>query len=177
MATQTALMTFAEFERMSEPREGHYELHHGLLIHMPPRKKGHVRVQQALLNLLMPPARGKGFVTNEFPFRPSPEYEAWQADVAFVTKDRWDRDDSDYFAGAPDLVIEVLSKSNTMDEILERQQTCLAHGCVSFWTVDPVRRMVLVTDRAGVTVTYGESSEAPLPPELGGSIAVGSIFA
>ena len=34
--------------------------------------------------------------------------------------------------GAPELVVEVLSPGNAMDEILERQGMCLANGCVSF---------------------------------------------
>jgi hypothetical protein len=64
-----------------------------------------------------------------------------------------------------------------MDEMLDRQQICLAHGCISFWTVDPARRLVLVTGPAGVTVTYAGSSRAPLPDILGGAIDVSSIFA
>jgi len=36
------------------------------------------------------------------------------------------RINNDYFLGAPDFAIEVLSRSNTMDEILERQDICFA---------------------------------------------------
>src|ERR1700694_4500795 len=94
---QAGFMTFDEFLSLPEPPQGHCELHHGQVVFMPPRKRLHVKIQQTLLELLWPLTRDKGFVTNEFPFRPAPEYEAWQADVAFVSKDRWEREEGDYF--------------------------------------------------------------------------------
>jgi len=175
-STETGLMTIEEFLTKPDPPEGHYELHHGQLILMPPRKKLHVKIQQALLDLLSPLVHGHGFITNEFPFRPTPQHEAWQADVAFVLRDRWDRDTNDYFLGAPDLVIEVLSKSNTMDEILDRQDICLSNGSLSFWTIVPNRRLVLVTTPDRKTVTYNIGSSVTLPEPLTGAVAVASIF-
>jgi len=161
------LLSVAEFEKLPDPPAGSYELHHGQLALTPHRKKSHVKIQQTLFDLLAPHARGRGFLTVEFPFRPASEYESWVAGVAFVAAHRWDRDDNDYFLGAPDLVIEVLSESNTMDEMLDRQQTCLANGCASFWTVDPKRWLILVTNQAGITVTFDGSSSVPLPETFG----------
>jgi Uma2 family endonuclease len=158
--------------KLPDPSTGHYELHHGRLVQTPPRKKIHVKVRHALFDLLSPSTRGQGFLGIEFPFRPGPEYESWIADVAFVAQDRWDRDENDYFLGAPDLVIELLSESNTMDEMLDRQNVCFANGCVSFWTVDPKRRVVMITNPKGVTVTVNESSTAQMPQPLSGSIDV-----
>ena len=54
-----------------------------------------------------------------------------------------------------------------MYEMLDRQQTCLAHGCAAFWTVDPKRRMILVTNPAGITVTFDLSASVPLPEAFG----------
>jgi Uma2 family endonuclease len=170
-------MTFAEFLMLPDPPAGHYELHHGEVVLMPPRKRLHVKIQQALLELLLPLTRDRGFMTIEFPFRPEPEYEAWQADVAFVANDRWEKDDVDYFSGAPDLVIEVLSASNTMDEILDRQDACLSNACTAFWTVDPKRQLVLVTTPARKTLTFDRSMSIPLLEQLGGTIPVAAIFA
>ena len=177
MSIETRLMTFAEFEKLSDPPAGHYELHHGQPVLMPPRKKLHMQIQQALLDLLTPLARGRGFITNEFAFRPAPEHEAWQADVGFVAQERWDNDDNDYFLGAPDFVIEVLSASNTMYEILERQEICFASGCSAFWTVDPKRRTVMVTTADRRTVTYDSLMNMPLPPAIAKElIEVAAIF-
>jgi Uma2 family endonuclease len=58
--------------------------------------------------------------------------------------------------GAPDLAIEVLSPSNTVDEITEKMSVCMANGCVSFWIVDPRRTRVSVTE-GDVTKHYGVS--------------------
>ena len=176
MSVDAGLTTFAEFEKFPDPVAGHYELHHGQVVLMPPRKKVHMQIQQVLFDLLSPLLGGLGFLTIEFAFRPAPEYEAWQCGIGFALQDRWDKDDHEYFLGAPDLVIEVLSASNTMDEILERQAICLANGCRAFWTVDPKRRTVMLTNPSGVTVTYTASSSVPLPDPLPGSIEVAEIF-
>jgi Uma2 family endonuclease len=172
---QTGLVTFEEFAVLPDPPGGYYELHHGQVVFMASRKRPHAIIQEALLELLLPRTRGKGFLTVEFPFRPEPEYESWQADVAFVTKQRWDNA-SDYFFGAPDLVIEVLSPSNTKAEILERQEVCLSNGCKAFWIVDPKRRLMRVTGVDRKTVTYDCSMSVPLPEPLSGTIPVAAIF-
>ena len=136
-----------------------------------------MQIQQALLDLLSPLARGRGFITNEFPFRPTPEHEAWQADVGFVVEDRWQQDKNDYFLGAPDFVIEVLSAGNAMDEILERQEICFANGCSAFWTVDPKRRTVMATTADRKTVTWNSNMKLPVPATMGEAIIeVAAIF-
>jgi Uma2 family endonuclease len=171
----TGLVTFEEFQKLPDPPGGHYELHHGQIVFMPPRKRVHAIIQQGLANLLTPMAHGKGFVTVEFPFRPQPECECWEADVGFVTKERWENT-QDYLAGAPELTIEVRSPSNTDAEILDRLEVCLSNGCVAFWVVDSKRRLVHVTGVDRKTVTYDCSMSVPLPEPLGGSIPVAAIF-
>lgn len=177
MDTVTGLMTFAEFVSVPDPATGHHELHHGQLVLMPRRKKSHATIQQALLDLLSPLVQGRGFITIEFPFRPAPEYQAWQADVAFVSQERWEQDDNEYFLGAPDFVVEVLSASNTMEEILDRQEVCFANGCSTFWTPDAKRRTVMVTTADRKTVTYEAFMDVPLPANVAEAvIPVAAIF-
>jgi hypothetical protein len=48
------LLTFAEFVKLSDPLTGQYELRHGRLVHRPPRKKLHLKIQHALFDLLSP---------------------------------------------------------------------------------------------------------------------------
>ena len=176
MRVQTELMSFAEFEKVADPPEGRYELHHGQIAHMPPRKKEHVKAQQALFELLLPVLRGLGFLAPEFPFRPASEFEAWQAGIGFVWEARWKADQNDYFWGAPDFVIEVLSKSNTMDEILDRQDICFGHGCQMFWTVDPKRRIVIAATPDRRTITFDASMAIAVPFALDHLILVAQIF-
>jgi Uma2 family endonuclease len=173
MGTVQTFTTFDEFLNLPDPPSGHLELHHGQVILVPPRKHRHAEIQQALLELLQPLTRGRGFLTIEFPFR-TPGHEAWQADVGFVREDRR-AGITDYLMGAPDLVIEVLSPSNTVDEINDKMDICMASGCLSFWVVDPKRRLVSVTE-GDVTRQYRVPASIPLPEPLEGTIPVAAIF-
>jgi Uma2 family endonuclease len=172
---QTRLVTFAEFEQLPDPPVGYLELHHGQVVLIPSRKKLHVRIQQALLVLLRP-LDDFGFLSGHHPFRPAPEYESWTADIGFVAQARWDADHHEYFMGAPDLVIEVLSRSNTMDEVLDRQDVCLSNGCLSFWVVDPKRQVIMVTAPDRTTWTYGRQNQVPLPGPWNGTVEVAAVF-
>jgi Uma2 family endonuclease len=172
MGTIQTFTTFDEFLNLPDPPSGHLELHHGQVILVPPRKHRHAEIQQAILELLLPLTRGKGFLTNEFPFR-APGHEAWQADVGFVREERR-AGITDYLMGAPDLVIEVLSPSNTVDEINDKMDVCMANGCRSFWVVDPKRGLVSVTE-GDVTRQYRATASIPLPEPLEGTIPVAAI--
>jgi len=118
-----------------------------------------------------------GVVQMEMAFRPTPEHEVWQADVGCISVERdAATGDDECLMGAPELVVEVLSPSNTMDEILERQGICLANGCVAFWTVDPKRQIVLVTTPDRRTVVFDRQELLPLPKPLHGGIEIAKVF-
>ena len=81
----------------------------------------------------------------EVSFRPFPEHELWAADVAYLSAARFRQaDPEDNIQGAPDLVIEVLSPSNTASEMLDRERICLANGAREFWVVDPASCLIRV---------------------------------
>jgi Uma2 family endonuclease len=163
-------MTFAEFEKLPE-QELRQELRHGEVVDVAPPKQGHKVIQRRLRRLLEVAAADVGDVDSEVGFRPVGEHEYRIADVAFVTKDRWAGIPVD---GSPELVIEVLSPSNTATEMLDKKQICLEDGSVEFWEVDPKRRQVEVTSREGRAATYRAGQQIPL--FFGGSIAVDAIF-
>jgi Uma2 family endonuclease len=173
--TVQAFTTFDEFLKLPNPPAGHLELHHGEVIVVPPRKYRHAKIQYALLKLLEPLLSHYGVVMSEFPFR-VPGHEACQADIGFVREDR-DREAeiSDFMMGAPDLVVEVLSPSNSMDDMNDKMDVCMANGCLSFWVVDPKRRVVSVTEGL-VTKHYLESMSIPLSDPFRGTISVAAIF-
>ena len=89
----------------------------------------------------------KWVVELEMAFRPLPEYQVWQADVGCVSakRDKATGDD-EYLMGAPELIGEVLSPSNTRSEINDKMSISLNNRCVSFWVVDPKRKLVSVTE-------------------------------
>jgi Uma2 family endonuclease len=156
MSVHTGVLTVEEFLKLPDPKEGHNELHHGELAHMPPRKKLHMKTQQTLFGLLLPLVEGRGFLTIEFAFRPASELEMWQADLGFVSQERWDKDTNEYSLGSPELVVEVLSPGNTAQEINEKMRICMANGCVSFWVVDAKCKLVSVTE-GNITKHYTET--------------------
>jgi len=113
----------------------------------------------------------------EMPFRPLPEFEYWQADVAFVSRTRWDRTPDDkHLEGAPDLVIEVLSPSNSATEILDRRKICLENGSREFWLADIEHRQIEFSTPDGRSLTYKPGQAIPLffAPEA--ALPAGSIF-
>lgn len=168
-------MTFAEFEQIPNPPGGVYELHHGELIKAVYPEFRHVRTRCQLRRLLesLSESAANVIVVDKMPFRPLPEYEGWRADLAFLSKARWDRID-EYLFGAPELVIEVLSRSGTAAEILEKRKLCLENGSQEFWTVDPMRGHVEISTPDGHTITYKPGQKIPLL--FGGRLAVDSIF-
>jgi Uma2 family endonuclease len=172
--TTSKLMTFAEFDRIPNPQGSRYELHHGELINVPFPEFPHIRAQWQLRRLLEGAAGSAGVVDKEIPYRPLPEHECWSADVAYVSKERWDAINR-YLMGAPDLVVEVLSPSNTAAEMIDKRNVCLENGSREFWVVDTDHRQVEVSTPDGHTITYKSGQEIPL--FLGGHLAVDSIFA
>src|SRR5262249_23682635 len=104
-----------------------------------------------------------GIVDIEFAFRAVPEHDLRVAAVACVSGER-ERSipADDNLAGAPDLVIEVLSPSNTAAEIYDKEKLCLENGAQEFWVIDPDRRQVKVSTPDGHTVTWHCGQEIPL---------------
>ena len=144
---------------------------------MPPPKHRHYDIQRRLLHLLGPIAAGHGVVGTEFGFRPVTEHEFWLADVVFVSQARYDAiDPEDNFHGVPELVIEVLSPSNTVSEIGEKEAMCLEHGCLEFWIVDPKRQTVKVSTPDRKTIAYVRGDRIPLHILHDGELAVSDIF-
>jgi Uma2 family endonuclease len=167
MSTTAALTTVEEFLRLPEPRAGHYELHHGEVVLIAPPKWGHEEIQERVRELLKRSIGDRGTVRVEMAFRPIPEFEVWRADVGVVGKERAERTNRDgYLQGAPDLVVEVLSPSNTAQEINDKMAICLQHGCLSFWVIDDNLKEVKITE-GDITRRY--TAPAAITSEIAGA--------
>jgi Uma2 family endonuclease len=177
MATSTTrLITVAEFMQLPEADGCRHELRHGELVALPPPKLRHTFVQRTLMLLFENAAADAGSAYMELGFRPLAEYEFRYADVAWASKERWKgQDPNSYFRGVPELVVEVLSPSNTVAEMIEKERLCLENGAREFWVVDIEHRLVRVSTPDGLTVTYKADQEIPLL--FGGKLAIDSIFA
>jgi Uma2 family endonuclease len=175
-AAEPLLITVEQYRRIPEREDVTQELHWGRVITLTRPKARHVKLQSRLVRLLRPKAEPLGYVESELPFRALPEYDLRAADVAFVSRERWDAvDDNDDLHGAPELVIEVLSRSNTPAKMQELAALCLSAGAYEFWMVDTKGQTVSVTRRDGATVVYGEEDRIPLPI-FGGDLKVADIF-
>jgi Uma2 family endonuclease len=169
-------MTFEEFAQLPEPQGFRYELHHGEVVEVPPPKIKHVRVQYQLRVWIEKACGPDAVVLTEMPYRPLPEHEYWVADVAYMPRERWDRI-KEYLFGVPELVVEVLSPSNTASEMRDKRKLCLANGAAEFWVVDPEQREVEISTPDGRSVIYGPGQQIPLFFAAGAHITVDAIFA
>jgi Uma2 family endonuclease len=179
MAVTTSPVTIEEYSNLPED-DGpvYHELRHGELVAVARAKVKHQMIQSRLRRLLEPLAPPAALVEVEVSFRALPQYELRVADVAYVSSERWAMaDPEDYIQGAPDLVIEVLSPSNTAAELYDKEKLCLNNGAKEFWVVDPDRRQVKVSTPDGHTITWQSGQEIPLLLFSGASVAVDAIFA
>lgn len=159
-----ARVTIEQFLQLPEPKSGHYELHHGEVVLMAPPKLRHEQLQERIRALLKGALGKRGIVRVEMSFQ-APENEFWRADVGVITPEREKQTPLDgYLRGAPDLVVEVLSPSNTVEEIIEKMHVCLENGCASFWVVNDKRKQVEVTGKDFVTqrLNVGDAIHADL---------------
>lgn len=170
--TPTRLMTVEEYDLIPNPPEGVYELYHGELVKVGFPKSPHLKGRRQLRRLLENAAGDAGVVEDEMPFRPLPEYECWAADVAFVSHGRWDNM-GDWLMGAPELVVEIISPSNSLPKLRDKARICLENGCREFWIVNIPRRQVQVLTASGeILLISGQS----IPLFFGGAIVVDEIF-
>ena len=178
MAATTTQLTVEEFRRLPEDSGGVYhELRNGEIVAVARPKLKHHLIQARLRDLLEATAPEGSFVEYRMAFRALPEYELRVADVAYLTAERFRQaDPEDNIRGAPDIVIEVLSPSNTVAEIYDKEKLCLENGAKQFWVVDPDQRQVKVSAPDGRTVTYQVGQEIPLDL-FGANLAVDAIFA
>jgi Uma2 family endonuclease len=100
-------------------------------------------------------------------------------DIAFLAKSRPPHDRAEpWYAGAPDLAIEIVSPSQSHPSVMAKAQDWITAGAQEVWLVDPENRTVEVL-RAGsnqIALLGSEMVlESPLVP--GFSVKVGEIFA
>ena len=157
--TETKLITVEEFARIPDPPGGCYELHHGELVLVPPPVFKHYKTQRDFMHILERICTG-WFVGTELPFRPLPA----------IPETGW-------LDGAPDLVIEILSPSNTAQEMIDREHIWPQGGCREFWVVDLRRRIIRVSTHDGHPRTSSKADEIPLDRFVPAKLSVAEVFA
>jgi len=178
MGTLPALMTVEQFQALPLDDGPHvHELHHGEVVTMTRPKSKHYKLQARLADLLRLRAGDQGFIGIEVPFRAVPQFDLRVADVAFVSRERWDAVDPEAnLRGAPEMVIEVKSESNTWNELRERASLCLANGCQDFWIVDENAQTITAIAPNGGVVQHSGADRIPLPMFGGEGLRVADVF-
>ena len=177
MSTATKLLTVEEFNAIPNPPGGVYELFNGQLVFVGYPEIGHKRCQRKIRQALETLIDASWVVQEEFPYRAAAEYQMWAADVALLRSTRY-REIRRWLEGAPELVVEVLSPSNTFAEMETKAALCLANGAKEFWMVNPDRRSVTVYGPGMQSNRFVEGQSLSLAGVLGGGeLSVSAIFA
>ena len=177
MAALPDLITVEQYRRLPDDGVHLYELHQGEIAEVTQPKAGHWKLQRRLERLLQPKLASFGEVGIEFAYRAIPEFDLRAADVAAVSKARFEAMDSeDHLRGAPELVIEVISSSNTKSKLRELVSLCLAKGAVEYRFVDRKKKSVTVMRKDGSSTVYEPGSAIPLAAFGSDLLPVTAIF-
>jgi len=178
MAALPNLITVHEFRELPKGGEYAYELHHGEVVPVTRPKARHSELQHRVFMLLAPKLESFGAVRIEYAFRPFSEFELRAADVAAISRERFIQvDPDDNLHGAPELVIEVRSPSNTQLQLKEFVALCLNRGAIQCWIIDPVRKSVTVMHRDGTALAFTSGQSLPLNDFGSDALAIDEIFA
>lgn len=155
---------------MSLPDDGYkYELIDNDLV-MSPVGLSHSLVCVRLVVLLDGWARDKklgGVFDSSFGCRLAPDLML-SPDVSFISAVRLAQNTvspEKFFPGAPDLVIEVLSPSDSMSAIESKVGMYFEHGSQMVWIVDPRKRTVTIQTRDHVE-KFSRPSQVLSAPEI-----------
>jgi Uma2 family endonuclease len=147
LATEKRIWTDEEF--MALPIDGNYELVNGELVDMGNSGMEHGEFGAFLAGTLAIHVRRDrlGVVCDSSTAFTLKNGNKRSPDVSFVAKERLKglkRLPKGYFQGSPDLVVEILSPGNTVEEIHQKIVEYFENGTRLVWVIHPDERYVLV---------------------------------
>ena len=146
-------LTFEEFELLPD-RPGKRELLRGELIELPPAKLKHNEIAERLygrLSAVLDEMRARGGasafgkVHHEMGYL-FPDGSWLQLDVSITHAGQ---KAGDYYLGSPALAVEVVSESNSADEIAGKVEVYLLNGAAEIWILYPNRQQMWVHGHEG----------------------------
>jgi Uma2 family endonuclease len=151
VATRVSLEEF-----LSNPDIHYYdfhELHNGEVVVVSPPSGTHVDMQVRLEAALRSALSGFGYaVLREFYYTLASNSR--RADVAAVLESRRQVNRNKVFRGGPDLVVEILSPSNTTLDLDLLRTECFQEGSKQFWVINPNLRTVTVYKPSNAVSMY-----------------------
>ena len=132
------LLTYADYAQLTPPDSGNYELHNGQIIYMPSPIPLHQRLSMRLTNRLFNHIEqhklGELFTAPiDTVFTPN---DTMQPDILFLKNDRLHLIGDKKIDGAPDLIVEILSPSNSPKEMGYKKLVYEFSGVREYWIVN-----------------------------------------
>lgn len=173
-------VTIEEFERLEWPEDTDYELLEGEVLEVSHPDYLHSLIQQRIAELIRrSPVEGMTVVEMGYRIVTVPRHTKRSADVGYLALDRHNLALKERFvSGAPDLVVEILSPSNSGSSLNRLEKLCLANGSIEFWTVDPETRTIRIRAAGSHVVHVFEIDDTIPQNSVGiGPIVVSEVFA
>jgi Uma2 family endonuclease len=154
MAIQERLYTAEEFWEIAqrpENQDKRLELIDGVIVEMAPSSQKNTVVAGRIiyfLNAFVIP-RDLGYVTGPDGGFTIDGHNGYQPDAAFISKARHAELKGVEFPVAPDLAVEVISPSESSNDVLKKVTRYLQAGTKRVWTLYPIDEMVYVWKMAG----------------------------
>ena len=186
------LYTYADYKEWDLKEGERYELIYGVpyLIHgdalgMSSPNERHQAILGVLFNKIYNYLEGKPCKVYPAPFDVRLFYEEDENDDTVVQPDivvicDKKKRGEEGCRGAPDLVVETLSPSNTAIEMERKRGLYMEAGVREYWLVDPVNKGLTVYLFSNDTVsvnTYGRTAAVPVAVLPGLDIALEQVFA
>jgi Uma2 family endonuclease len=177
----SAPVTLEEFARL--PKDGAcHEMNAGELLTLPPPKSLHALVALAILEPLQQHMgkQGTGRVLPEAGYLLSRDpLTIRQPDVSVISRERIRASDPDsYFEGAPELAVEVVSPSDSAEDLDIKTKQYLQNGARQVWILYPKTQTVHVFSRGAATVILDKDQTLEGGELLPGfTVPVASLFA
>ena len=153
-----------------------HELHSGEVVVVSPPSEAHLALQERIERLLQRVLSDNGFaVLREYYYTLSSNSR--RADVAAVLRSRRDPANRQPFRGGPDLVVEILSPTNTAMDLDRLRAECFAEGTREFWQINQELKTVTVFRRRNAVAVFTDDDQViALDVSPGVEIPVSSIF-
>lgn len=138
------LLTYDDYAKLTPPESGNYELHKGQIVYMPTPIPLHQLISSELHILLgfFIKTHGLGKLIAAPMDTVFTQNDTLQPDLLFISKDRLDIIGEKKIEGAPDLVIEIYSPSNSTKEMSYKKYIYETCGVKEYWVIYPEKTMI-----------------------------------
>jgi Uma2 family endonuclease len=133
------LLTYEDYARLTPPNNGNYELHNGKIVFLPTPSPKHQIISGNLFGLLFLHLRTHkvGRVISapmDTVFTP---HDTLQPDILFISNAQLSIIGKVKIDGAPNFIVEILSRSNTAKEMNYKKRVYEASSVREYWVIHP----------------------------------------